>query len=572
LPDFKKEGSNLSQLFIKLWSILVAAVNDPKAGEVICVLDALDECEESDRYTIIETLSRFYRHSAGEGGKNATLKFLVTSRPYYDIERRFRQLTCQLPTVRLAGEQETESISKEISLVIKARVKDIGLELGLDDSMQSSLEGELLNVSHRTYLWLKLIFDVIRNRLDVTKRRLRGIIGTLPDTVDKAYEAILAKSTDRKRAETLLHIVVSAVRPLTLKEMNIALAIKEDSRSEEELDLEEEEQFRVTVRNLCGLFVSVIDSRIYLIHQTAKDFLVCGKDAILRPSRSNSSQVDWKHSLEPVESNFVLAKICISYLLFSIFGSDPLVVNSDWRKMKEATSQYTYKHGFFDYSAKYWSAHFTEAKVEKMAILESALELCNTQSMRFRTWFPVCWPNPKFYGYPRDATDLILGSFLGHELLVKLLLEKGAKLETQGEDGRTPLSWAVGQGHEAVVKLLLEKGAKLEAQDSDSRTPLSWAVGRGHEAVVKLLLEKGAKLEAQDRYGWTPLSWAVGRGHEVVVKLLLEKGAKLEAQDRYGRTPLSWAAEQGYEVVVKLLLEKGAKLEAQDKYSRTPLL
>jgi ankyrin repeat protein len=72
-----------------------------------------------------------------------------------------------------------------------------------------------------------------------------------------------------------------------------------------------------------------------------------------------------------------------------------------------------------------------------------------------------------------------------------------------------------------VVKLLLEKGAELESKDEDwGQTPLSWAAGSGHEAVVKLLLEKGAELESKDKYGQTPLSWAARSGHEAVVKLL----------------------------------------------------
>jgi ankyrin repeat protein len=61
-------------------------------------------------------------------------------------------------------------------------------------------------------------------------------------------------------------------------------------------------------------------------------------------------------------------------------------------------------------------------------------------------------------------------------VVVKLLLEKGAELESKNNDGQTPLSWAAGNGHEAVVKLLLEKGAELEIKDrNDGRTPLVWA-------------------------------------------------------------------------------------------------
>jgi len=38
-----------------------------------------------------------------------------------------------------------------------------------------------------------------------------------------------------------------------------------------------------------------------------------------------------------------------------------------------------------------------------------------------------------------------------------------------------------------VVRLLLEKGAELDSKDGDERTPLSWAAESGHKAVVRLL-------------------------------------------------------------------------------------
>ncbi len=42
------------------------------------------------------------------------------------------------------------------------------------------------------------------------------------------------------------------------------------------------------------------------------------------------------------------------------------------------------------------------------------------------------------------------------------------------------------------MKLLLEKGADLETKDNSGQTLLLWAALNGHEAVVKLL-EKGAQ-------------------------------------------------------------------------------
>ena len=50
-----------------------------------------------------------------------------------------------------------------------------------------------------------------------------------------------------------------------------------------------------------------------------------------------------------------------------------------------------------------------------------------------------------------------------------------------------------------VVKLLLEKGADLESKDNNGRTPLTWVVEKRNKAVVKLLLKKGANLKSKDK-------------------------------------------------------------------------
>ena len=51
---------------------------------------------------------------------------------------------------------------------------------------------------------------------------------------------------------------------------------------------------------------------------------------------------------------------------------------------------------------------------------------------------------------------------------------------------------AAAEGQEEVVRLLLEKGADLESKDNYRRTPLSYAAENGRDTVVKLLVDKGA--------------------------------------------------------------------------------
>jgi ankyrin repeat protein len=84
------------------------------------------------------------------------------------------------------------------------------------------------------------------------------------------------------------------------------------------------------------------------------------------------------------------------------------------------------------------------------------------------------------------------------------------------------------------VKLLLDKGAKLETKDTRyGQTPLLWAVEKGHEAVVKLLLNKGAEVGIENRGGWTALQLAALNRHEGLEQLLVIHGSS-EPGDFYG--------------------------------------
>ena len=96
------------------------------------------------------------------------------------------------------------------------------------------------------------------------------------------------------------------------------------------------------------------------------------------------------------------------------------------------------------------------------------------------------------------------------------------------EAGETPLHVAAAAGHTAVVRLLLEKGAKIDAIDSDRITPLQRAVESGHIDTVEFLLEKNA-LAGNDAQSGSLLSRACDNPE--IMKRLLAHHPSPEAID-----------------------------------------
>ena len=374
-------------------------------------------------------------------------------------------------------------------------------------------------------------------------------------------------------ARTLLHIVLAATRPLTLQEMNVALTIGETleggepCQSYSELDLEPAEPFRDKLRNLCGLFVRIIDSRIYLCHQTAKEFLI-SKNIVDVPKNPRNPNFDaWKHSMKPEESNLVLLKICLSFLLLREFDckleSDPK--NSGiWKDAKVYIT-------FMRYAAWHWMVHFQGAGTgDDKAVLQATLVACDTESNRFRRWYWVFSRTLLNDAYPRDPINLIITlSYLGLEPAVKLLLEQGGvNLNSIDGTGRTPLIWAVFKGCLEIIRLLLQQSSiNINIGDKDGRTALYHAVEKGYLEIVELLLQQpGIDLSIQDRDGQTVLFVSAFMDNLILFKLLLQQPG---IKDLKGMTVLISAvseksSEKHLETVELLLRQAGVELNIWD--------
>lgn len=91
LDAYRTNGEELGKLLDTMFNVLQDAASDPVVGQVLCVLDALDECDNRER--IIDLITSFYRCSQiHQEDRQAKLKFFLTSLPYDDIQFRFRSL------------------------------------------------------------------------------------------------------------------------------------------------------------------------------------------------------------------------------------------------------------------------------------------------------------------------------------------------------------------------------------------------------------------------------------------------------------------------------------------------
>ena len=115
-------------------------------------------------------------------------------------------------------------------------------------------------------------------------------------------------------------------------------------------------------------------------------------------------------------------------------------------------------------------------------------------------------------------------------LRVLLAGRASAGLTTSRYDG-TALIAAAHLGHDGVVRQLIQAGAPLDHVNNLHWTAVIEAIvlrdgGPRHQATLKALLDAGASTQRADRSGTTPLQLAQARGYTAMVQLLQAAGAR----------------------------------------------
>lgn len=127
---------------------------------------------------------------------------------------------------------------------------------------------------------------------------------------------------------------------------------------------------------------------------------------------------------------------------------------------------------------------------------------------------------------------------LNHSVMAGVLLHRSPKPDAdanwQTPIGETLTNMALAQENTALLRVLVEKGANVNSIDYMENTPLHIAAERGMEDAVTLLLNYGAYVDAVNIMGTTPIMAAAQRGHDNIAGQLAQAGANPEMRDYSG--------------------------------------
>ena len=429
VAEYQKEGNNLSAKVEVLWRI-ICQCSSTYEGEIICILDALDECAKTNnsgrvgedrafvpRNFLVDKLQSLWDKNAAETRPTiGRLKFLVTIRS--DVNVGFDKMTMSNASSDQLCQINKEWIVPRTDMVafVKYKVE----RLAQTEEVQRQLKQQLLEKQGKStsFLWLSLIIEAINTEDELQEQSAENLNkflnGDVPDTVNGAYEALLPAKKDRQKTRGVFNIMLAARTPLTVPQINQALkfVLDENVRAGSNLALQKDAAFEATLASYCGALISIMpsgkDRVVTFFHSTAREFLLelltdnaAASDVDGGEARQTTVQYvpKLKHTFNLTESNAVLRKSCINFLRWR--GTSDVDANVfNWSRpdiyngLMQYISGFTSNQPFMAYAAVNWINHLpfetTDVQVRKKKKKEISV-LCDISSPVFRTWFLCCW-------------------------------------------------------------------------------------------------------------------------------------------------------------------------------------
>ncbi|KAF2006539.1 hypothetical protein P154DRAFT_415515, partial [Amniculicola lignicola CBS 123094] len=254
-----------------LWIIFSKLVADNELGTMFCVLDGLDECEES---TLRMLLLRLVSLLAGKApsSSHGMFQLAIISRDLSTLQGCKR--------IRLDPDNN-EKVVSDIERFVSARVEELSRIEGFTNDFRASVQTALLERAKGTFLWVGFVMHELSQKQTCSEiwEALEDLPSGLPAIYGRMLLRIPAKQREMSRA--ILRWVTLAVRPLQLQELAAATGVRPSS------PMTREQASRDAVA-LCGPLLKIQEQEVSLVHQSAREYLLRKErdsDAVLEELR-----------------------------------------------------------------------------------------------------------------------------------------------------------------------------------------------------------------------------------------------------------------------------------------------
>lgn len=603
--------------FSEIRSFFHWAITRREAESTRIFIDALDECDDEE---VRQVVSSFEVSAAQAVSKKLSLYICWSSRHYphisisHGLELRMEDLN-----------------SADISLYVHRQLASCKYPDLAD------FETQIVQRASGVFLWTNLVIQRLRKAADQgrSKAEMRAILSRLPSKLDDLFHNIFVSIDLQERAKTiqLMRWILFSGRPLSLRELRVALALSSGSQQlssfeslhdSEHLNCSSKtfERFLVDVSaGLCEV-VSQLQSKqvlswemetrtVQVIHESVRDFFLGESGYRYFDHRSPNDLA--------AHSQQFLFYACRNYICMPDFSRYPpwshMDVSRGMASIKrsfhfpEYPSNYGEVLNFWDYAIQNVFHHAEQAEAEGLfqqkslfqplllnwvsicgqmdastlgegklrwglsrgKFLQAEVERSRNCREGLHCWLSAMLRRNKVCLARQPGYMLAAGAHSGWDNTILRALKGGASVDEMMPVGHCALHEAAAMGHVSAARALKFSGASLEARDMSGKTALFNAATTGGLEMVRLLIHLGAEVDARDDYGTTPLIEAARAGQSGAVEALLAAGAGIEKRDGFAQTALSIASAFGNDSVVLLLIGWHASLETMDKEGDRPL-
>lgn len=155
-------------------------------------------------------------------------------------------------------------------------------------------------------------------------------------------------------------------------------------------------------------------------------------------------------------------------------------------------------------------------------------------------------------------------------VIVKLLLQKGARIDITDNEDRSLLYIAIKYNYRDIMEILLESNKEhigisiIDIRDKNSNVPLHYTISFNNIFAMERLLKYGASPNASDKNGYNSLHLSIFARNIQMCQYVIDYNVDIQSKCLYGESSLHIACNLQLIDIIRLLLLKKININIQD--------